>query len=102
MTAYQIEQYKIRYKLDNFNCAICGKRATQIGHRLGNTTTNRKVYGNVIDHVNNIVSVCGLVCNKRVDIGVLNQQVINKLLPLLEGAALSSDEIDRIINTEKY
>ena len=69
MTDKQRYQYNIRYTLDNYTCQSCGKPAKQMAHRIANTKTNRKVYGNKIDHNENLVSVCCLDCNGTYNIG---------------------------------
>ena len=63
------ENYKKAYERDNWECQVCGESATQIGHRLGQGKLVRSIYGNyIIDHVVNLVSVCSLECNKKVDV----------------------------------
>jgi hypothetical protein len=61
MTQTQKDNYQKAYERDNWQCQIegCPKRATQQGHRIGNTVLNRKMYGDyIIDHPVNTVSVC--------------------------------------------
>ncbi len=69
MTDKQRYQYRIRYILDKYTCQSCGQPAKQMAHRIANTITNRKVYGNKIDHNENLVSVCNLECNANYNIG---------------------------------
>lgn len=69
MNDKQRYQYNIRYELDKRQCQKCGKAAKQMAHRIANTKTNRKVYGNIIDHNENLVSVCSLDCNGTFNIG---------------------------------
>ncbi len=70
MTKYQIEQYNIRYEIDDYFCPH-GKRAVGIAHRIAKTKTNYKIYGkDVIDHNFNLVPYCDLDCNASVNIGM--------------------------------
>jgi hypothetical protein len=69
MNDKQRYQYNIRYTLDAWSCQKCGRPATQMAHRIANTKTNRKIYGNKIDHNENLVSVCSLDCNSTYNIG---------------------------------
>lgn len=63
------ENYTKAYERDNYVCQVCGSPATQIGHRIGQGKLCRSMYGSdIIDHVVNLVSVCDLKCNKKVDV----------------------------------
>lgn len=55
-------------------CEICGKPLTnstwQGAHRIANTKSNRKKYGDfIIDSPLNIAIVCSLPCNQSANIG---------------------------------
>ena len=70
MTDYYRTQKKYRFWLDSYICQKCGKMATQTAHRIANTKTNIKKYGNeFINHNINLVSVCCLECNDSYNIG---------------------------------
>ena len=80
------ENYRKAYSRDNYQCTICGQRATQIAHRIGQTKLNKKLYGNyIIDHVCNIKAVCSLECNKKVDVSEITNLngVIEVLLDII-------------------
>lgn len=69
MTNEQIEQYQIRYRLDDYVCQRCGITATEQAHRIAKTKSNYKHYGkDIIDHNFNIVSSCH-DCNSSFNIG---------------------------------
>jgi len=69
MNQKQIEQYQIRYSLDNYTCQKCKLPATQIGHRIARTKVNYKKYGKeIIDHNMNMCASCS-VCNSSFNIG---------------------------------
>ncbi len=54
---------------DGWRCVICERRATQLGHILGQTDINIARWGeDVIHHPANMLSVCGTAHNKRVEI----------------------------------
>lgn len=53
----------------NQPCEVCGKPATQLGHRLPQTRHNLTIYGEkVIHHTRNMAHVCDLKCNSAVSI----------------------------------
>jgi hypothetical protein len=65
-------------------------------HRIANTKTNRKVFGNKIDRNENLVSVCCLECNDSYNIG--NNPVKSaKLIAIIKenGRNVMTKEIDR-------
>jgi len=63
------DNYLKAYERDNYICQICGKRATQIGHRISQGTIARRRYNDdIIDHVVNLVPVCNTDCNGKVDV----------------------------------
>jgi hypothetical protein len=95
MTDKQRLQYDIRYILDNWQCQNCGKPAMQIAHRIANTKTNRKVFGNKIDNNVNLVSVCSLECNDSYNIGN-NPGKCEKLIQLMNRKGhMRTAEIDK-------
>lgn len=74
----QLEEMYDRYNYQCFN-PLCDNRASQRAHILGNTKLNRRLYGSdVIDDPLNWLPVCGLECNKMMDIGMIpsNQKMI--------------------------
>lgn len=63
----KLEELYLEY---NYSCFVCGARATQRAHIIGNTKANRKKYGpEVIDNPLNWLPACSLTCNALVDIG---------------------------------
>jgi hypothetical protein len=69
MTQKQIDEYTKRYEAEYYLC-WCGKKASQIAHRICSSKTNYKVYGKeVIDNNINLVPVCCLEHNDKVNIG---------------------------------
>jgi len=63
----KLEELYLEY---NYSCFVCGARATQRAHIIGNTKANRKKYGpEVIDNPLDWLPVCSLACNALVDIG---------------------------------
>lgn len=58
------------YIRDSWRCKLCGKPATQIAHKIAQTKTWIKKYGEaVIHHPLNMESVCSLACNDACNIG---------------------------------
>ena len=63
----KLEELYLEYK---HQCFVCGARATQRAHIIGNTKANRKKYGpEVIDNPLNWLLACSLECNALIDIG---------------------------------
>lgn len=90
MTDRQKEQRESRYSISCYRCEVCGKNLNdvdvqaQIAHRIGNTTTNRELYGSFfIDSVENCRAVCSLGCNASVDVGKSKGKVLNALCDIL-------------------
>lgn len=90
MTDKQKEQRETRYSISCLQCEVCGKYLNesdvqpQIAHRIGNTTTNRELYGSFfIDSVENCRAVCSLSCNASVDIGKSKGKVLSVLSDIL-------------------
>jgi hypothetical protein len=98
MTQKQIEQYEIRYQLDNWICKGCYEKATQIAHRIAQSKVNRKKYGNeIIDHNINLVSSCQ-ECNDSFNIG-MNPGKTERLVEFIKenkDKLITSREIQRI------
>ena len=70
MTIEQKSQYQMRYAIEDYTSFLSKKRATQMAHRIANTKVNREKYGSrIIDHNFNLVPVCDLQENSRVNIG---------------------------------
>jgi len=58
------------YNRYGWNCFVCGKRANQLAHIVGNTLLMRRLYGKrIIDSEFNVLPVCGLKHNKLIDVG---------------------------------
>jgi hypothetical protein len=71
------------YEEYGYQCFVCGNRATQRAHIIGNTKLNRKLYGDaVIDDPLNWLPACGLEHNKQVDAGTIpaNQQAVADII----------------------
>lgn len=57
------------FERDNWQCVVCGKPATQCGHILAQSDLNLDRWGEeIIQHPANMLAVCGLKCNDRVEI----------------------------------
>lgn len=70
-------------------CEVCGKPLTnstwQGAHRIANTETNRKKWGNfVIDHPLNIAIVCSLACNHVCNIGFNQGECLRLVKKIVE------------------
>ena len=55
------EKHKRVFARDGFTCCFpgCWKIGKHLAHRIANTKTNRKIYGDaVIDHDENVKTVC--------------------------------------------
>lgn len=56
-------------------CEVCGtplsRYKMQMAHKIGNTITNRRKYGDfVVDHFLNVGMTCSLECNGKLDISM--------------------------------
>ena len=83
MKQKEIDQLEAMYSHYGYRCFICGERATQRAHCIGNTKLNRKLHGNeVVDHICNFYPACSLSCNKKIDIGFLesNQKQVADII----------------------
>ena len=86
MKRYKIDQYKIRYEIDQYVCQKCGRPATQIAHRIAQTKASIKKYTEkIINHNYNLVPVCGLECNSHFNIGN-NPGKIKKLINIIKNS----------------
>ena len=59
------------FQRDDWTCQVCGGPLSvpQLAHRIAQRKMYLKMYGaKVIHHPLNLVSVCGLECNAKVDI----------------------------------
>jgi len=87
MVDSKVQQYLIRYELDNNVCQKCGIYATRIAHRIANTKVNRKKYtSKIVAHNMNLVSACskkGTDCNDSYNIGMIDQKC-NRLVDLIK------------------
>ena len=85
------KQYQQREKALNRSCGVCAVcrkplrfGAMQFAHAIGNTETNRKLYGSFfIDSTYNGEMVCSLECNAKVDVGKSKGKILNKLCDIL-------------------
>ncbi len=92
MIEKEIEKRQTLTEKQNFLCAVCGKPLgfySQLAHILGNTKLNRKISirlvgKDYIDSIYNAKMVCSLECNKKVDIGKLNEIKIKEHLECIE------------------
>ena len=76
------DQKKRIFAIYGGRCACCGKPATQLAHQIPQTKRFLRKYGReVIHHRMNLLPVCNLRCNAKVDIGnrplVVKQLVID-------------------------
>ena len=74
MTEKQVEQREKALARSKGVCFVCGKPLNegqmQLAHKIGNTETNRKLYGSFfIDSTYNGELVCSLDCNASLDVG---------------------------------
>ena len=83
------------YEEYSYSCFVCGARATQIAHLIGDTKANRKYYGSIaVDSPLNKRPACGLKCNALCDVGhvsILSDQIYS----LIHSGW--KEEIDRLI-----
>lgn len=64
MEKYKEEQYRIAYERDHWQCANCGKKASQIAHGVPDRKHLIKKYGyKIINHASNLRPACDLKCN---------------------------------------
>ena len=88
MTATEIQKREILTEKNNGKCFICGKELgihRQFAHILGQTKMNYKLYGEfVIDSIFNGEMVCGLICNKKVDIGKNSLAVLEHIIEVYQ------------------
>jgi hypothetical protein len=68
------------FTIAGWRCCVCGlplaiQGTAQLAHRVAKTKSRLEKYGpSVINHALNLVPVCGLRCNDRVNIG--NQTLV--------------------------
>lgn len=68
----EITRLKV-FSRDNWRCVVCGNfimnDSPQIAHRINNNKMYNRMYGkDVLNHPDNLVSVCSLSCNHAVSI----------------------------------
>jgi hypothetical protein len=101
MTQKQIDEYTKRYEAEYYLC-YCGKKASQIAHRICSSKTNYKVYGKeIIDHWFNLVPVCDLFHNDLVNIGnkIGTSKKLVQLIKSRGGDNLTVREVDEYLNS---
>ena len=87
--SFNLWQTRMRvFTRDGFVCQRCGDPAVYLAHRIAQTKSNIKKYGEaVIHHEDNLVSVCfDPVCNdsfniggKPVEAGMLSEKILEKI-----------------------
>ena len=90
MTDKEQEQRENRYLISMGFCEVCGKSLNsgdaqpQFAHAIGNTETNRNLYGSFfIDSKYNGKYVCSLGCNASVDVGKSKGAILKQLAYIL-------------------
>lgn len=88
MTEKQVEQREKALARSKGVCFVCGKPLNegqmQLAHRIGNTETNRKLYGSFfIDSTYNGEIVCSLDCNASLDVGKSKGKILDTLADIL-------------------
>jgi 5-methylcytosine-specific restriction endonuclease McrA len=76
---WQLDRVDI-FERDEWTCQVCGNSLTagtpQLAHRIGQRKMFLKMYGKeIIHHPTNLVSVCSLECNAKVDISNRPEEV---------------------------
>ena len=89
MTEAEKAQRRYALAISGGVCEVCGKPLTnstwQGAHRIANTETNRKKWGNfVIDHPLNIAIVCSLACNHVCNIGFNQGECLRLVKKIVE------------------
>ena len=83
------------YEEYSYSCFVCGARATQIAHLIGDTKPNRKHYGSIaVDSPLNKRPACGLKCNALCDVGhvsILSDQIYSLIY------SRNKEEIDKLV-----
>jgi hypothetical protein len=90
--SFEINELKIKImKSSEYTCQVCGKITSrgQLAHRIKKSKYNLKKYGKeIIHHYLNLVYVCDLYCNSKVDIGCneeLEKKIVNEIKEILKG-----------------
>lgn len=88
MTQRQMEQKERAFVRSCGVCYVCGKPLfegqMQYAHRIGNTETNRKLYGTFfVDSTFNGEMVCSLECNHSLDCGKSKGNILSNLITIL-------------------
>ena len=89
----QVEQLYSDY---NYKCFLCGERATQRSHIIGNTLLNKKLFGNrIISHPLNWLPACSLKHNALIDIGK-NERLARWIVSIIDSMDDWSDKRELI------
>ena len=76
MTETIDEKKRVILDRDGWKCTVCGAPANQLGHVIPQSKLAIAKYGKgIIHHPLNMESVCGLECNKQVEISVKTQPI---------------------------
>ena len=96
MKQSEIDDINEMYSHYNYSCFICGIRASQRSHAIGNTKPNRKIFGNeIIDNPLNWLPACTISHNALIDLGK-NYILMDKVAQLIR-----SDKQDKRILIEE-
>lgn len=84
--SFELYELKSQMMIDaDYCCKVCGKYTSngQLAHRIKKSKYNLKKYGKkIIHHRLNLVYVCDLDCNAKVDIGCneeLEKEIIKQI-----------------------
>lgn len=92
----EFEQLVHMYTIHNHKCFVTGNQATQRAHIIGNTLSNRKLYGKrIIDNWLNWLPVDSLKSNALVDVGN-NQLLKEKVASIIDSLMDTADKRDGI------
>lgn len=90
------------YNRDMWVCQRCGEKASQIAHRIAQSTVNKKKYGkDIVHHKYNMVASCDR-CNDYFNIGNIPEKV-KRIIELIEeyDTQLEAKFITKFIEGEK-
>jgi hypothetical protein len=96
------EQKKLILDRDYYTCQKCGKKAVYLAHRIAQTKSNLKIFGEeIIHHSANLVSVCeNQSCNDYYNIGYnigKTKKLLNFIKENKNKIILDISEIDEIL-----
>ena len=84
------EQLAQLYEYYNYRCFVCGDRATQRAHIIGDTKKNRRKHGaEIIDNPLNWLPACCLHCNSLIDISnnpIAESYILDAIMYAEDGA----------------